>query len=117
MIFRPEKLKKFNCAGTIQDFAVAMLCDLDKPVMSVQNAASWGYFDCTEGAWNEKILQSAGFPVSLLPQVYKSGEIAGVLADNWHTIPKGTPIGKICNRYMYRVSHVHCPLEVSGKVS
>lgn len=92
-LFRPEKLKKYNCAGTIQDFAVAMLCNLDKPVMSVQNAASWGYFDCINDVWNDKILASAGFPVALLPQVYKSGEIAGVLSDNWHTIPKGTPIG------------------------
>ncbi|GJQ85007.1 hypothetical protein Trydic_g3669 [Trypoxylus dichotomus] len=89
---KPEKLTKFNCAGTIQDFAVAMLCNLEKPVMSVQNAASWGYFDCKNACWNMELLEEAGFPVSLLPDVKNSGEIAECLADNWHMIPKGTPI-------------------------
>lgn len=84
---------KFNCAGTIQDFAVAILCNLDKPVMSIQNAASWGYFDCSKNQWNEEILKSADFPIEFLPDVVKSGEVAGTLADDWHTIPKGTPIG------------------------
>lgn len=62
--------------------------------MSVQNAASWGYFDCKNIRWNTELLQDAGFPVSLLPDVKDSGEIAECLADNWHTIPKGTPISK-----------------------
>lgn len=92
--FRPHKLEKFNCAGTIQDFAVAILCDLKKPVMSVQNAASWGYFNCQEKSFNTSILEKANFPVYLLPEVKQSGEIAGVLAHKWHSIPKGTPVGK-----------------------
>ena len=49
---RPEFLAQFDCAGTIQDFLVAMLCGLQKPIMSVQNAASWGYFDTVERSWN-----------------------------------------------------------------
>ena len=49
---RPELLAEFDCAATIQDFVVAMLCGLDRPVMSVQNAASWGYFDTVEKKWN-----------------------------------------------------------------
>ncbi|XP_014262375.1 sedoheptulokinase-like [Cimex lectularius] len=89
---RPEKLKTFNCAGTIQDFAVAMLCELKKPVMSVQNAASWGYFDTNSAEWNTEILDSAGFPVELLPKVVPSGEIAGRLTETWHSIPAGTPV-------------------------
>ncbi|KAJ8947007.1 hypothetical protein NQ318_019088 [Aromia moschata] len=88
----PEKLKKYNCCGTIADFAVAMLCNLNKPTMSYQNAASWGYFDCANHKWNSEILQDSGFPMHLLPEVQASGEIAGRLAKNWHTIPKGTPI-------------------------
>ena len=49
---RPEYVKRFDRAGTVMDFVVAALCDLDAPVMSVQNAASWGYFDTIQNAWN-----------------------------------------------------------------
>lgn len=91
--FRPEKLQRFNCSGTIQDFAVAMLCNLNKPVMCDQNAASWGYFDCIQHKWNEELLEKAQFPTHLLPETKRGGEIAGFLEDNWHSIPKGTPIG------------------------
>ncbi|XP_050304549.1 sedoheptulokinase-like isoform X2 [Anthonomus grandis grandis] len=90
---RQEKLKKYNCAGTITDFAVAMLCDLDKPVMCNQNAGSWGYFNCKLNKWNTDILAKNGFPVDLLPEIKNSNEIAGYLVDSWHGIPKGTPIG------------------------
>ncbi|CAG9817419.1 unnamed protein product [Phaedon cochleariae] len=90
---KPGKLEKYNCAGTISDFVVAMLCDLQKPYMSYQNAASWGYFDCHNNTWNTDILSAVGFPVNLLPNVKSSGEIAGNLARCWHSIPKGTPIG------------------------
>lgn len=90
---RPDKLKKFNCAGTIQDFAVAMLCNLKQPVMSVQNAASWGYFDPVKSEWNIDLLKEADFPIHLLPRVGESGTQAGILAESWHSIPAGTPIG------------------------
>lgn len=89
---RPEKLEKFNCAGTIQDFVVAMLCNLKKPIMSVQNAASWGYFDTCTSQWNNEILESAAFPVTLLPKVIESGNTAGSLTEIWHGIPAGTPV-------------------------
>ncbi len=36
----------------LQDFVVAMLCGLERPVTSVQNAASWGYFNTVEKTWN-----------------------------------------------------------------
>lgn len=66
---RPEKLERFNCAGTVQDFMVAMLANLKRPVMSVQNAASWGYFNTEDHSWNSELLEGAGFPTSLLPEV------------------------------------------------
>lgn len=91
--YKPEKLAKYNCASTIHDFVVAMLCNLQKPVMSIQNAASWGYFNCQSATWNFNVLRSAGFPVDLLPTVIKPREIVGQLVEDWHTIPKGTPIG------------------------
>lgn len=90
---RPEKLVKYNCSGTVQDFAVALLCNLQKPVMSVQNAASWGYFNPTTCTWNKTILEGSGFPVHLLPDVVKAGTIVGNLPESWFGIPIGTPVG------------------------
>ena len=51
----PDFLKDFDCAGTIQDFVVSALCGLDAPVMSVHNAASWGYYDTVEKSWNKNM--------------------------------------------------------------
>lgn len=90
---KKAQLQGFNCAGTIQDFVVAMLCELTKPVMSVQNAASWGYFDCLNNQWNLKVLSDAGFPIELLPRVCENGETAGSLFHNWLSIPQGTYVG------------------------
>lgn len=90
---RPEKLSHFNCAGTVQDFMVAMLCNLKRPVMSIQNAASWGYFDTESCSWNKTLLESAGFPVHLLPDVVESKKVVGQLTEQWHGIPAGTPVG------------------------
>lgn len=75
-----------------------MLCNLGKPVMSVQNAAAWGYFDCKLEEWNLDVLKDGGFPVEFLPEIANNGSVAGYLADDWHTIPKGTPIGNRVNR-------------------
>lgn len=91
--YRPAKLEKFNCAGTIQDFAVSILCNLQKPVMSVQNAAMWGYFDTVDNSWNVEILQENNFPVHLLPTIVKTGETAGKLSHCWYGIPSGTSVG------------------------
>lgn len=88
--FAKSRLMSYNCAGTIQDFVVAMLCGLQAPCISVQNAASWGYFDCLNNQWNLKVLEGAGFPVSFLPKVCQSGHIAGDLCDSWMSIPIGT---------------------------
>lgn len=93
--FRKEKLSKFNCAGTIADFIVAMLCNLNKPLMSYQMAASWGYFNCTDYQWDMENLKDADFPVEFLPGLRESGETAGNLVRNWYSIPEGTPIGEL----------------------
>lgn len=91
--YKPGKLKNFTCSATVQDFVVAMLCDLDYPITSDQNAASWGYFNTERNEWNTDILKSIDFPVNLLPKVMKSGEIAGTLSSSWNGIPEGTPVG------------------------
>ncbi|KAL0821937.1 hypothetical protein ABMA28_005328 [Loxostege sticticalis] len=90
---KPDKLKNFSYAGTVQDFVVAMLCELETPIMSDQNAASWGYFNTEDNEWNSEILQSIDFPVKLLPKVVKSGQFAGKLSSAWNGIPEGTPVG------------------------
>ncbi|XP_075980015.1 sedoheptulokinase-like [Anticarsia gemmatalis] len=89
---KPEKLKQFQYSGTVQDFIVTMLCDLEVPVMSDQNAASWGYFNTEKNEWNVDILNSVDFPVNLLPKIMKSGEFAGKLNVCWNGIPEGTPV-------------------------
>ena len=50
----PKFVESFDRAGTVMDFVVAALCDLKCPVMSVQNAASWGYFDTSKNEWNKE---------------------------------------------------------------
>ncbi|XP_042685923.1 sedoheptulokinase isoform X1 [Centrocercus urophasianus] len=89
----PDFLKSYDAAGTIHDYVVAMLCDLKKPLMSVQNAASWGYFNSRNKSWNTDILKKSGFPVHLLPEVGDPGSIAGRTISAWHGIPKGTKVG------------------------
>lgn len=89
---KPEKLKNFDYSGTVQDFIVAMLCDLETPVMSDQNATSWGYFNTENLEWNYDILKSIDFPISLLPSIKKSGSFAGTLNSVWNGIPAGTPV-------------------------
>ncbi|KAG7483759.1 hypothetical protein MATL_G00041680 [Megalops atlanticus] len=90
---RPEFLAEFTTAGTIHDYVVAMLCGLDKCVMTTQNAASWGYFNTNMNQWNLDILKDAGFPVHLLPEPVQSGSCAGLTCSEWHGIPARTPVG------------------------
>ncbi|XP_009556779.2 sedoheptulokinase isoform X1 [Cuculus canorus] len=89
----PDFLKPYDAAGTIHDYVVAMLCDLKKPLMSIQNAASWGYFDSRNKSWNTDILKKSGFPLHLLPEVRDPGSIAGRTICAWHGIPKGAKVG------------------------
>ena len=48
---RPSFLNQFDSAGTIMDLFVCLLCGVAKPVMSTQNANSWGYFDLQSNQW------------------------------------------------------------------
>uniref|UniRef100_A0A8C5S7T2 Sedoheptulokinase n=2 Tax=Laticauda laticaudata TaxID=8630 RepID=A0A8C5S7T2_LATLA len=90
---RPDFLAPYTTAGTIQDYVVAMLCGREKPQMSVQNAASWGYFNTLEKSWNTKLLKDSGFPIHLLPEVVDSGDLAGETCRAWHQISAGTKVG------------------------
>ena len=64
----PEYLNQFDCCGTIMDFVVAMITDNhdEKPVMSVHNAASWGYFDTV----SNKVSPVYHFNASTLKTLY-----------------------------------------------
>ncbi|XP_075710504.1 sedoheptulokinase [Rhinoderma darwinii] len=90
---RPEFLQQYDAAGTIQDYVVSVLCGLRKPLMSVHNAASWGYFNTRTKTWNTDILQEWGFPIRLLPNVVDAGCIAGKTSYEWCGIPQGTEVG------------------------
>ena len=70
----PEYLNQFDCCGTIMDFVVAMITDNhdEKPVMSVHNAASWGYFDTVSNKvstvynWNGSTLKTLLFSIWII---------------------------------------------------
>jgi len=51
----PGCVERYHSAATVQDLLVTVLCDLDQPVMSYHNAASWGYFDPVTAAWNTNV--------------------------------------------------------------
>ncbi|KAM6164941.1 sedoheptulokinase [Rhynchocyon petersi] len=89
----PEFLKSYDAAGTIHDYVVAMLCGLSRPLMSDQNAASWGYFNTRSQSWNMEMLTTSGFPVHLLPDIAEPGSVAGRTLHPWFEIPKGTEVG------------------------
>ncbi|XP_054857580.1 sedoheptulokinase [Eublepharis macularius] len=89
----PDFLKRYDVAGTIHDYVVTMLCGQEQPRMSVQNAASWGYFNTTQKTWNMDILGESQFPLHLLPKVVEPGDLAGETSCTWHAIPKGTEVG------------------------
>lgn len=88
----PGYLEQFDYAGTVMDLFVSALCGQDEPVMSVQNAASWGYFDCESSTWNKEILSEAGFPIRFLPKVKESGSLAGSLQSFWLDLQSGTKV-------------------------
>ncbi|PIO27869.1 hypothetical protein AB205_0149030 [Aquarana catesbeiana] len=93
LLDRPDFLSEYDAAGTIQDYVVSMLCGMKTPLMSVQNAASWGYFNTRTKTWNVDILKERGFPVSLLPPVVDAGCLAGKSLYDWCGIPQGTEVG------------------------
>ncbi|XP_040279278.1 sedoheptulokinase isoform X2 [Bufo bufo] len=115
---RPEFLQQYDAAGTIQDYVVSMLCGLQKPLMSVQNAASWGYFNTRTKTWNTDILREFGFPVHLLPNVLDAGCLAGKTSYEWCGIPQGTEVGVAlgdfqCSVYSSLTESTDAGLEIS----
>ncbi|KAG8226874.1 hypothetical protein J437_LFUL006583 [Ladona fulva] len=119
--YQPQKLQSspHNRAGTVQDFIVTLLCGLPHAIMSVQNAASWGYFDSEAMSWETDLLAENDFPVHLLPpKVIQSGSIAGNLVNSWYGIPAGTPIGAAlgdlpCSVFATLVSNTDAVMNVS----
>lgn len=89
---KPDLLTNYDRAGTVQDLVVSMLCALDRPVMSAQNAAGWGYFNTETRTWNIDRLEEANFPLHLLPDVTVAGSIVGHMSSTWYGIPEGTPV-------------------------
>lgn len=92
---------------------MAMLCNLDHPIMSVQNAAGWGYFNTCVAEWNSDILQGASFPTHLLPHIVKSGAIAGTLDRPWYGIPSGTSVGNVSSDHRRNLDQILCTVALS----
>ncbi|XP_063448760.1 sedoheptulokinase-like isoform X2 [Mytilus trossulus] len=89
---QPDILSRFGNSGTVMDFLVAGLCGLDKPITSVQLAASWGYFNTKEMSWNFSQLTECGLHVDLLPYVVCPGHKAGTLQQVWCGISPGVTV-------------------------
>ena len=53
---QPHLLEEFDTAGTIMDMVVWALCGRDQPLMSDQNAFSWGCFNHQSGQWERGLL-------------------------------------------------------------
>ncbi|XP_043573943.1 sedoheptulokinase [Chiloscyllium plagiosum] len=111
---RPQFLESYNAAGTIHDYVVAVLCGLRRPLMSAQNAASWGYFNTRCGTWNLQILRDSGFPTYLLPVVVESGAIAGKTVHEWYGVPEGTEVGVALGDFQCSV--YSCMMETTDAV-
>ncbi|XP_071946632.1 sedoheptulokinase-like [Antedon mediterranea] len=108
---------RFDCAGTIMDMLTAILCGLVKPVMSVQNAASWGFYNTVTNSWNKQILQNTGFPINLLPNVIQPARKVGELKASWLGIPKGAGVGVAmgdlqCSILPHLISDTHAVVNV-----
>ncbi|XP_041456947.1 sedoheptulokinase-like [Lytechinus variegatus] len=89
-------VQRFDRAGSIMDMFVTLICGIETPIMSTQNAASWGYFNCKTNTWNSQKLSRAGFPVHLLPEVRDPGSIAGQINRcSWcdGVLPEGVDVG------------------------
>lgn len=50
----PSFLSSYDFVGTVEDLLVVVLCGLDKPVMSTQNAFSWGCYDLKQKSWEKE---------------------------------------------------------------
>lgn len=62
---------------TIHDYAAMKLAGLNKPVMHVSDAASYGLFDIKNGCFDEKAIEKAGLDFNLFPAVTKENMILG----------------------------------------
>ncbi|XP_078733811.1 sedoheptulokinase [Lampetra fluviatilis] len=90
----PGMLRDYDCAGTVQDLLVSVLCDLQTPVMTAHNAASWGYYNAQAGAWDMEGLRLARFPSQpLLPSLVPVGSVAGRTRSDFCGLPRGAEVG------------------------
>lgn len=81
----------FTACGTVMDYLVCRLCDLDHPVMSDHLAASFGYFNKTKIEWDGVLRNSADFPYHLLPRIISAGKVVGHTQEI-HGLAKGIPV-------------------------
>lgn len=97
--YQDDILSQFSHSGTIMDFVVSCMCDLDEPAMDPTNASSWGFFDSENYDWHRDALEAIDIPVKLLPRLVNTGSKAGTLSDEfatrWH-LPAGIPVCVAC---------------------
>lgn len=49
--YQKEVVQASECAGSIMDLLVYLVCNLEKPLTSDQIAHSWGYYDTEQSCW------------------------------------------------------------------
>jgi len=84
-----------RCTATIQDLAVAVLCDQIQPHTDPTDAASWGFFDLEHLKWDQNAVKAAGVPVGWLPEILPCGARAGMLDEATSSdlgLPRGIPV-------------------------
>lgn len=86
-----DKLKQWTHSGTPADFLVCRMTGRTKNVMDPTFAASWGIFDIMENKWDIPSANMLGIPENILPEIVKSGEIAGTTL-NFPGISDGIPV-------------------------
>ena len=60
-------------------------------------------------------LNTAGFPVHLLPKIVSPPAVAGPLIESWHGIPAGIPVGVAMGDLQCGVHSVQPDLRQAGK--
>jgi len=96
----PKLLKPYDRVSTIHDYVAARICNINSAVTDCTNAQSWGLFDLCRCKWNDKMIELAKIPTSLVPEVRETGSVLGSLCQEfaalWRlpiNIPVLLPIG------------------------
>jgi len=85
-------------ASFIPDYVVSAMTGA-KVVTDRTNAAGSGLYDVVRDAWSEEVVTAGTFGLEVLPELGRSGQIAGSLTSSWAELTglsEGTPVMVSC---------------------